>query len=344
VSGTHQPADELHAIRETAAGWVVRRDRGLSSREAIEFELWHAADPRHAAAMKAVSTAWSMFDRVSEAKAQPMLAAAVRRRTWWYGLTLAGLAAAAALVVATTGWWRTVETIAPSKTATVPVAALTAAGPRSVELADGSLLRLNSGGEVVEEFTAAERRVRLTRGEAHFTVTENPSRPFIVTAGALEVRAVGTAFNVNLQSSQVEVLVTDGRVRVTSEDAPSSPEVVAGERAVLPTLPADDAAAGRTIVVTRVDPAAMTRALAWQGSVVRLGGSTLGDLAVEFERRSGQRVKFADPELAQLRVGGRLRGDDIDGFANLLATTFDLEVERASDGALVLRKKNAVSR
>ena len=43
-------------------------------------------------------------------------------------------------------------------------------------------------------------------------------------------------------------------------------------------------------------------------------------------------------------MGGRFRGDDLDGFANLLAITFDIEVEHAADGTLVLRQKNPVSR
>jgi ferric-dicitrate binding protein FerR (iron transport regulator) len=45
-----------------------------------------------------------------------------------------------------------------------------------------------------------------------------------------------------------------------------------------------------------------------------------------------------------LRVGGRFRADDVEGFTQLLATTFDLDVERATDGTLVLRRKKAVSR
>ena len=42
--------------------------------------------------------------------------------------------------------------------------------------------------------------------------------PFIVNAGGVEVRAVGTAFNVNLQSKSVAVLVTEGKVAVERVD------------------------------------------------------------------------------------------------------------------------------
>jgi transmembrane sensor len=91
-------------------------------------------------------------------------------------------------------------------------------------------------------------------------------------------------------------------------------------------------------------PAEISRMLAWQDELLRLGGATLAEIAGSFERRTGRRVLLADPALAGLRLGGRFRADDIDGFASLLATTLDIDVERAADGTLVLRKKNVDSR
>jgi hypothetical protein len=71
-----------------------------------------------------------------------------------------------------------------------------------------------------------------------------------------------------------------------------------------------------------------------------LGGATLAEVAQEFEHRTGQRFVFRDPALAAMRVGGRFRADDVEGFTNLLATTFEIDVERANDGTIVLRKKS----
>ena len=45
------PHSPDHTLRAAAARWTVRRDRGLSAAESIEYELWLAADPSHAAAM-----------------------------------------------------------------------------------------------------------------------------------------------------------------------------------------------------------------------------------------------------------------------------------------------------
>src|SRR5260370_1274200 len=68
------------------------------------------------------------------------------------------------------------------------------------------------------DFRLGDRRggVRLTRGEAHLAVAKDSSRPFIVTAGGVSVRAVGTAFNVRRVEQRVEVFVTEGKVRIDS--------------------------------------------------------------------------------------------------------------------------------
>jgi transmembrane sensor len=325
------PDSPENTLRATAARWAVRRDRGLSAAESIDYELWLAADPRHAAAMQRTSAAWSLLDRIPESAAAPILAAATRRRSFWRRtVTFGSLAAAAALAVGLFVWSRPLPA---DPTLSAPALSATTT-PRLVTLSDGTVVQLNTGGEVSERFTAATRHVTLTRGEAHFAVAKNPARPFIVQAGALQVRAVGTAFNINLQSAAVDVIVTEGRVQLTT-GRPDAPALNAGERATLRR-----AAAGPTLVVARIDAAAITQTLAWREPLMRLGGATLAELAAEFERATGRRLVLADPALADLRFGGRFRADDIDGFTHLLATTLDLDVERAADGAIVLRKKN----
>jgi transmembrane sensor len=325
------PDSPENTLRATAARWAVRRDRGLSAAESIDYELWLAADPRHAAAMQRTSAAWSLLDRIPESAAAPILAAATRRRSFWRRtVTFGSLAAAAALAVGLFVWSRPLPA---DPTLSAPALSATTT-PRLVTLSDGTVVQLNTGGEVSERFTAATRHVTLTRGEAHFAVAKNPARPFIVQAGALQVRAVGTAFNIHLQSAAVDVIVTEGRVQLTT-GTPDAPALNAGERATLRR-----AAAGPTLVVARIDAAAITQTLAWREPLMRLGGATLAELAAEFERATGRRLVLADPTLADLRFGGRFRTDDIDGFTHLLATTLDLDVERTADGAIVLRKKN----
>jgi transmembrane sensor len=100
------PDSPENTLRATAARWAVRRDRGLSAAESIDYELWLAADPRHAAAMQRTSAAWSLLDRIPESAAAPILAAATRRRSFWRRTVAFGSLAAAALAVGLFVWSR----------------------------------------------------------------------------------------------------------------------------------------------------------------------------------------------------------------------------------------------
>ena len=353
MSAASSPPDDS-ALRATAAQWTIRRDRGLSGTESIDYELWLAADPRHAAAMQRSAATWSRLDRIPESAAAPVLATATRRRSFWRrSVVLASLATAAAAALALVALRFTRSSALPSP----DLAATTPNAPSSAQLtlSDGTVVQLNTGGEVIEQFTPAERRVLLSHGEAHFAVTKNPARPFVVQAGNVDVRAVGTAFNVHLKAATVDVLVTEGVVQLkrpspavpaNATAAPNAvlPRLTANERAVVslaPTSPTSPASLAPAIVVTTATPDDIARTLAWQAPLLRLGGSTLAELVLEFQRRSGQRVILADPALASLRVGGRFRADDLAGFTHLLATTLDLEVEHTADDTLVLRKKSS---
>ena len=353
MSAASSPPDDSD-LRATAAQWTIRRDRGLSASESIDYELWLAADPRHAAAMQRSSAAWSLLDRIPESAAAPVLATATRRRSFWRRpVVLASLAAAAALALVAVRFTRSSALPSPDLAATTANAP--ASAPRQLTLSDGTVVQLNTGGEVIEQFTPAERRVLLSHGEAHFAVTKNPARPFVVQAGNVDVRAVGTAFNVHLKAATVDVLVTEGVVQLNRPSAQvpvvtiaappdNLPRLNANERAIVslvPTSPTSPASLAPAIVVTTATPDDIARTLAWQAPLLRLGGSTLAELVLEFQRRSGQRVILADPALASLRVGGRFRADDLAGFTHLLATTLDLEVEHTADDTLVLRKKSS---
>jgi len=321
--------------RDAAAAWVVRHDRGLSADEQQAFAAWLEADSRNEAAWRRSAAVWGRFEGAPAVRRGP--AAPAKRPApvvrWFAG----ALAAAAALTLA-------IYVALPERTSApdATVAALApAAVPETRLLADGTQVRLNAGATVVEAYTARERRVRLVRGEAYFAVTKDPARPFVVEADGVRIEAVGTAFGVALQPGLVDVLVTEGTVRVdapvdaaATEPAPA-PLVTAGHRAVV-SRAADAPAAG--VVVTEVDMVEVNRANAWRGGLLRLGGATLAELAAEFERQTGRRLVLNDPELRDLRVGGRFPGHDIDGFVRVLEDHYEVRVRREADGTLVLER------
>src|SRR5262249_47517094 len=84
----------------------------------------------------------------------------------------------------------------------------------TVELPDGSILRVNADSAVDIAYTRNERRIFLTRGEANFSVLQDVKRPFVVRIDEVEVHAIGTTFNVRREADAINVLVTEGRVQL----------------------------------------------------------------------------------------------------------------------------------
>lgn len=335
---TESNAGEEAKIRDIAAHWVVRQDRRLSASEVVELEKWRVADPRHAAALERSGMAWSTLRG---------LAATVRRaaespQTGWsrWPWPITGmLAAAAAVTLAFISFER------GSYRARV-AAAVVASAPTSQRFADGSVARFKRGGEITHVFTPTERRLRLVRGEAFFSVAKDASRPFYVEIGSVTVRAVGTAFAISFDPQSVGVLVTEGTVQVIAPgsdstprsgvDAPGGPALVgAGHRAVVTGI---SGAQVPTVVVSAVSADEMDRTLAWSEPMLELAGATLGELVVTFSARTGWRIEIGDPALADVRIGGRFPPDNVDGFLRALEEIYDVKSEQRPDGVTVLRK------
>ena len=335
-------------IEDAAIAWLTERDDGFSPAREREFAQWLRADPRHAATVARFEQTLGLlgelpefrselntaFDRAAPVLAfppasaeQPTLAPAPRR--WSRAFAWAGLAAALALG-SFVGW----RALQPSPEIHFTT---TVAGYERARLDDGSTLELNAASAVRVQFTAAERHVQLESGEAHFAVAHDTARPFIVSAGGIAVRAVGTAFNVRYTTAgAVEVTVTEGKVRVgqsgpASSAAESAPLVSAGQRIVLPKHAPPP-------TVEQVDPAALRAALAWQSRLADFAEAPLADVIARFNTRSRIQLFLADEKLADRRIGGTFALDEAEAFVRLLERDGEIIGERRGETEIHLRR------
>lgn len=108
-------------------------------------------------------------------------------------------------------------------------------GEFQVVLADGSKVYLNSESEIRYPtfFAGGERRVFL-KGEAFFEVASDTSRPFIVEVGEMDVRVLGTRFNVNAYAPEraIRTTLVSGKVRVSDREDKAAVILEPGQQAV----------------------------------------------------------------------------------------------------------------
>jgi transmembrane sensor len=332
------PDDE--AIDSTAAEWLVERDAGFTRARAAAFAAWRHADSRHEAAVVRTEAALGLLAEmpaVRPALEARLTAAAVSTHPAWFRPALWAASLAAAVILALAGAW-----LVRSRTE-VPLRFTSAANHQEkVALIDGSVVNLNVSTAMQVALSANERRVTLTAGEAHFAVAHDTARPFIVTAGDVAIRAVGTAFSVGLGDHGVEVLVTEGKVEVTrvpagTPPAPALPAehplLVAGER----TLIRPDATAGGT-GVERISTDALQTAVRWHSPIMTFTDLPLRDAVELFNRRNVQQVTLADPSLGERKIGGAFAADQVEAFVRLLVHDGDIHMERRSASEIALHR------
>lgn len=284
----------------------------------------------------AVETALHSLDRAVAAGSAERIARNLgirHRRRQRQRIGLGTAAACTLIVVFLLRALPTPEPVSPSNASALVVAPLTRILP------DGSTVEMKPGAQFDVEFAPVVRRIMLRAGEAHFAVQKDPARPFVVVAGDVEVRAVGTAFSIDLSVGSVAVLVTEGRVLLTTptaNDAPGGSQHLldAGTRAVVPR----NDPAGPTALIAAVTAAETTAHLEWRVRRLEFAGTPLAEALPMFNRHAGTRLAL-DPALGALRLSGALRADDLDALLLLLQSEFGIVAEPQNDGTVALRRR-----
>ena len=105
----------------------------------------------------------------------------------------------------------------------------------SVVLTDGTRVFLNAGSEIYYPvaFSSDRREVGL-KGEAYFEVAPNPEQPFIVEAGGIQTRVLGTSFNIQAYRNEKSVYTTllTGSIRVAVADGGDAVVLTPGREAI----------------------------------------------------------------------------------------------------------------
>ncbi|HEY1110729.1 MAG TPA: FecR domain-containing protein [Opitutaceae bacterium] len=345
--GEGAPRDDAE-LDDLAAAWLCERAEGFAPERAGAYAAWLRSDPRHAAAVARVERALALLDEmpavqepleqrfgvVSKAPEVEDAGKWPRRVIVFPRWALAAAAAAVVIVASVMGYVRYTQPMAREQHY-----AATAEAPRRVALEDGSVLELNARSAVRVLLSARERRVTLTTGEAHFAVAHDAARPFVVRAGGVAVRAVGTAFTVRMATGEVDVAVVEGRVAVSRvEDVATpatAPQLAAGERTRVASEPPSRVALA--VPVEKLAPEAVRALLAWHDPMTTFIDVPLRDVVARFNRRNVMQLTLADAELGGRRIGGVIALDQVEAFVSLLAQDGDIAVEKRA-GEIVLKR------
>jgi ferric-dicitrate binding protein FerR (iron transport regulator) len=194
-------------------------------------------------------------------------------------------------------------------------------------LPDGSKVWLNSDSklEYRENFNDSIREVTLT-GEAYFDVVKDAAHPFVVHTSDIDIRVLGTAFNVKAypKESFIEATLIHGLIEVTNKKRPTLPKVILQPHEKLVFQKEDDRqtaiAPGQSSLTKKpfsIAPLPKKSDTAivetsWIYNKLIFDGETFKEIALKMERWYNVRISFKNEKAANLRIRYQIENETIE--------------------------------
>ena len=307
---------------QAAAEWFARmRGPGALTHRAA-FDAWRA-DPANRQAYEAMEQQFDEAGVLAHSRLN-----ALRQRTRPRDLTgaykLAGALAAcvvAALVLSLTIW----------RGGQAETRYATGLGQiRTVSLADGSSIVLDTDSIVATSMRDGRQQVRLERGRARFVA----ARALRVEAARSQLDGQGATFDLALApQGGLALTVLSGQPRLSGPAArllPAKATLTSGREVLF----------GPNLSTVDIRPASKVEAQ-WPSGLRTFDQTPLSEVAAIANRYNSRKIRLADPAIGALRVSGAFRVTGADDLANGLAAAFGLIVTPAPNGDLILSRASA---
>lgn len=305
---------------DQAAAWLARRNNGEhSAEEQRAFLVWINASPAHREAYAEAEALWENLrglDSVADkqlAEARAYLARKRRRPALRWLAMAAGVLLVASLV------WQ-LDPLSHLNDQTHR----TAQGQvKTIDLADGSRLELDTDSEARVHYSRHGREIRLDRGRAVFTVAHGDARPFEVIAGTGKIRDIGTQFDVRHEADGVAVAVLDGEVEVIAQAQTTPVALRRGQRI-------NYARSGNIGPVQVVDIDSYS---AWRQGKLVFQARPLREVLEELGRYQPARLTVTAPGILDTQVSGIFPTDNLPQAMQTIAATLPVRVTRTGEQA-----------
>jgi transmembrane sensor len=226
---------------------------------------------------------------------------------------------------------------------------------KSFQLPDGSKVMLNAGSTLTmaQDFNTNSREITL-EGEAFFDVSHNPGKPFIIHTATMNIKVLGTVFNVKAYPSDktAETSLLKGSVEITMKnDAKKKIILRPNEKIVLPNLVTENKQAEKStpkkVAAAKLDYtiAALTyidsavKEVSWTENRLAFTENSFEEIAPVLERWYNVTITIEDEAVKQYEFTATFDQKNIIEILNYLQMTrqFDYIIEK--NNQIIIRKK-----
>jgi transmembrane sensor len=230
-------------------------------------------------------------------------------------------------------------------------------------LPDGSQVWLNAGSKLKYNaaFGIKNRAIQL-EGEAFFKVAKNKAIPFIVKTTDIDIKAVGTSFNVKAYQDEgtIETTLVEGEVvinrtgkesntfgnlylepnqKATFIKEKTSINVTDVKRFKEELPPKIKIETGKVYIIPKIDT---EPAIAWKDNLMIIRGEEMASLIIKLERKYNVEIQIQSDYLRNFRFSGTLGDETLQQVLNVIKLS--APIDYSIDGKLVTIKENALLR
>lgn len=321
---------EAERLLDEACDWVGKMHSGeFSPTDRQQLDDWRAADARHEQAWRKAMALWQSMEQLRGRKipgAEPLLQERYPRtstsskpkpaphsKRWLAAACCAMLAIGLTLAFPPQLWQADYITSKGEQ--------------KSIRLADGSNVMLNTDSALAVHYDNAIRRIELLQGEAFFQVAKDADHPFVVTTDGREVRAIGTAFDVRRHNGYTDVELIEGIVEIQDARHHQHKRLQAGQTALI---------GADSIEIQRSRPPESMAV--WRDGFLQLDGLPLSEAVAQINRYRSGKVILLNDALANTRISGLFRLDELDqAVASLQSAVPQLQMVQITPYLVVLR-------
>lgn len=226
-------------------------------------------------------------------------------------------------------------------------------------LPDGTVVRLNGSSRLIynNAFNNNVREVEL-EGEAYFDVTKDSNRPFIVHTSNIDIKVLGTLFNVKSyeEDQTIETTLLRGSIEVYNKDNPSAPKVILKPNEKLVFLKDHDektelqkgidANSSRKMIpdgnisisnLSHSKPDSLKEETSWLYNKLVIDGDDFTKMAQKMERWYGVKIEILSPELEQHHFKGIFEKETVQQALDALQLTVKFRYKINNDSIKIMK-------
>lgn len=213
----------------------------------------------------------------------------------------------------------------------------------NIKLPDGTVVWLNSDSKInyKNDFSNKKREVWLT-GEAYFDVKHDPAHPFVIHTAKINIKVLGTAFNVKSYPNDdyTETSLIRGKIDVNFTDRPDEHIILRPNEKLIVSKNQQVVKNGNVnaldkikISLVNIEPATKEDPLAetaWMSSKLMFDDTPFSEIANVLERRFDIKVFFANNKSKDYRFTGTFEDEDLGEILQLMKITkpFNYELKK----------------